>query len=204
MIRTRIVLAFAGLERSKGLTQILDRWIHLRHSNHVGDSSLSSDDTRSPSRISTEVRHNLRATELTATYLPSVSGYSSPRCSKSTTPNLLSRPSSPQFLITTASLAARSAACIRTLALLLVNRHKIVDTICVRYGFARMPSNRKGAHQCGSFSHKRYHPTELTESANHCAETIKHHVVFKCLLRECVDDAVDEEDFQSLVDVRGS
>jgi hypothetical protein len=144
-----IILAFAGLERSKGLTQILDRWIHLRHSNHVGDSSFSSDDTRSPSRISTEVRHNLRATELTATYLPSVSGYSSPRCSKSTTPNLLSRPSSPQFLITTASLAARSAACIRTLALLLVNRHRIVDTICVRYGLARMPSNRKGADQCG-------------------------------------------------------
>ena len=72
--------------------------------------------------------------------LASASGNSSPSCSKRTTPKFDSSASSPHCLSTTASLVVRSAACWRVLAFLLLRRHRIVDTICMRYGLMRMPS----------------------------------------------------------------
>lgn len=63
---------------------------------------------------------------------PSVSGYSSPSCSKRTRPSLLRWASSPHCLMTTARRVVRSAACWRTLALLLLSRQRMVETIWVR------------------------------------------------------------------------
>mmetsp|Transcript_57122 Transcript_57122/g.129416 ORF Transcript_57122/g.129416 Transcript_57122/m.129416 type:complete len:231 (+) Transcript_57122:614-1306(+) len=61
--------------------------------------------------------------------LPSTSGYSSPRYSYSTTPRCAMRASSPHVFITTAIRAMRSAACMRTLADLLLRRHLMVPAI---------------------------------------------------------------------------
>ncbi len=72
--------------------------------------------------------------------LPSTSGYSSPRHSYSTVPRWPSFCSSPHVFMTTAMRAIRSAACMRTFALRLFNRHLIVPQICGRYGLTRRPN----------------------------------------------------------------
>lgn len=74
----------------------------------------------------------LAAKNTGTTHLPSVSGYSSPSCSKSTTPSFESKLSSSHCLMTIASLLVKSAACCRTLALLLLRRQRMVETIWVR------------------------------------------------------------------------
>mmetsp|Transcript_21279 Transcript_21279/g.52408 ORF Transcript_21279/g.52408 Transcript_21279/m.52408 type:complete len:228 (-) Transcript_21279:2045-2728(-) len=60
---------------------------------------------------------------------PSTSGYSSPRYSYSTTPKWLRSCSSPHLFMTAAIRPMRSAACWRTLALLLLRRHLSVPQI---------------------------------------------------------------------------
>ena len=60
---------------------------------------------------------------------PKTSGYSSPKYSYKTTPRWPISWSSPQARITTAILAMRSAACMRTEADLLFKRHLIVPQI---------------------------------------------------------------------------
>ena len=81
----------------------------------------------------------LANTPSAAIMLPSVSGYSSPSCLNSTRPSVRSCWSSPHCLMTMASRVVRSAACRRTLALLLFRRQRMVVMIWVRYGLTRIP-----------------------------------------------------------------
>jgi hypothetical protein len=107
------------------LTEILDRRLHLSHTNNISDGSFSGNDTSKRigvffTKLFKQNDAKLRQDVSTRIEHPKKQH------------TLFKSPISPHCLMTTANLVVKSAACCRTFALLLPSRKSTTDTICIK------------------------------------------------------------------------